>query len=302
MSTHARFLCTAIALLALLLAGCPADDTEITGSTEEAVADGHEGHDHAAHAEGHHDSPFHAEGVTTALENIENGATLSYTTENAELVTELQEFAAKKAEGGHDGCKGDCPCKWDGVSKSIENLDDGVKVTMTAEDAELVGKLQEALAAKVESGCGCGKHGEAKADEEEGCTHGKGHDAHADKPWSILHSSSVTRATENLDNGVKVMFTAGCPHKQGLLQEAGPALVEHLASDEAVAAHADSPFHLEGVTATAETIDGGVAVSFVSEDAEVVTRLQEHAAMKAEDEAADEGCGGCKDEHPAHEA
>ena len=284
MNNPVRFFWAAVALVALLLAGCPAEDG--TETTDEAVAEGHEGHDHAEHADhakGHR-SVFHAEGVDSAIENTDDGVVVTYTSENAEQVTELQESAAKKAEGGaHEGCKHDCPCKWEGVSKSFENLDNGVKVTLATEDADQVTKIQEAMAKKVEGG-GCGGHG-------------KGHDAHADKPWAILHAKSVTRGAENLDNGVKMTFTAGCPHKQGLLQEAGPALVEYLASDEAKTAHADSSFHMEGVTATSENVDGGVAITFVSDDPAMATKLQEHAALKAEAEEAEEkGCGGC-DEH-----
>jgi len=224
---------------------------------------------------------------------------VTFTSEDAEQVTELQEFAATKAEdGGHGSCKGDCPCKWEGVTKAHENLDNGVKVTMTTEDAEQVTKLQEAMAKKVEEGCGCGGHDEAHADG--GCSHHGDHAKDGDKPWTILHAKSVTQGFENLDNGVKMTFTAGCPHKQGLLQEAGPALLEHLATDEAKAAHADSPFHLEGVTATAENVDGGVALTFVSDDAETVKKLQEHAALKAEGDEGKE-CG-CKDKEHAHEA
>jgi hypothetical protein len=293
MNNHARFLWTAIALAAMLLTGCPSDEgTGDTGSTDEAVADGHEGHDHGeGHGKGHGDSPFHAEGVESAIENIDNGVTVTFTTEDADKVTELQEFAAKKAEGGedHKGCKGECPCKWEGVTKSYENLDNGVKMTLIAEDAELVTKVQEFMAAKAEGGHGCGHHGEGK------------HAAHGDSPWAIFHAKGVTRTAENLDNGVKMLFTCGCPHKQEKMQTAAATLVENMASEEAKAAHADSPFHMEGVTMTTETIDGGVALTFVAEDAETVTKLQEHAVLKMEAAGEEKECG-CKDKEPVQEA
>ena len=299
MSNHVRFLWTAIALAAMLLAGCPSEDgTGETGTADEAVADGHEGHDHGDHAghdhgdhaKGHHNSPFHAEGVESAVENLDNGVTVTFTSEDADKVTELQEFAAKKAEGGeHEGCKGECPCKWEGVSKSYENLDNGVKMTLTAEDAELATKVQNFMAAKAEGGHGCGHHGEGHA----------AHGAHADSPWAIFPAKNVTRTDENLDNGIKMAFTCGCPHKQEKMATAAASLAENLASDEAKAAHADSPFHMEGVTFSHEAIDGGVALIFVSEDAELVTKLQEHGALKMEAEG--EECG-CKDKEQAHEA
>jgi|ETNmetMinimDraft_26_1059896.scaffolds.fasta_scaffold05214_2 phage terminase large subunit-like protein len=281
MSNHARFLWTLIALAAMLLTGCPpAEDTGDTGSADEAVAEGHEGHG---------DSPFHAEGVESAIENIDNGVTVTFTTENADQVTELQEFVAKKAEGdAHEGCKHECACKWEGVTKSYENLDNGVTMTLTAEDAELVTKIQEFIAAKAEGGHGGGHHGE-------------GHEAHADGPWAIFHAEGVTRTAENLDNGVKMLFTCGCPHKQEKMQTAAATLVEHMASDEAKAAHADSPFHMEGVTMTTETIEGGVALTFVAEDAELVTKIQEHGALKMEAAGEKTECG-CKHKEEAQEA
>jgi len=271
-----------LASFALVLWGCPAEDAPT--QTEDVAAEGHdhgEGHDHhhghgKGHGEGHADSPFHAEGVTMQVENLENGAAVTYTAEDAALVTQLQEFTAKKVsgEGGDHGCKHDCPCKWEGVNRTAENQDNGVKLTLTAEDAETVTRIQEHMAKKAEGG---------------GCDHGKSESAHG-----VLHSDSVTRTAENLDNGVKMLFTAGCPHLQGKVQEAAAAMVaEGTATEggEEAAKPCDCPFHAEGVTLASENLENGAAISFTTDNAELVTQLQEHAAKKI----GGEGCD-CKHE------
>jgi hypothetical protein len=271
-----------LACLGLFLAACPpADETTTPDTTGEAVAeDGAEGEDggcpHADkhHGEGHgegHPSPFHAEGIDAAVENLDNGVKMSFTSEDAETVAHIQEHMAKKAESG-EGCGGDCPCGWEGVTKSVENLDNGLSVTLTTEDAESVPKLQEAIAAKA-----------ADEGESGGCSHGEGENA-----WDLLHADSVTRTAENLDNGAKIVFSAGCPHLQGKLKTAAAAKVEHMAAKKADgAAHADCICHAEGVTVAVEETENGAALVFTAEDAETVTKLQEHVAKKA----TGEGCG-----------
>ena len=49
---------------------------------------------------------------------------------------------ASFAGGGHCGA---CPCKMDGVTKSVENLDNGVKVTLSAQDPKIVAMIQEKM-------------------------------------------------------------------------------------------------------------------------------------------------------------
>ncbi len=279
-----------LACLGLFLAACPpADETTTPDTAGEAVAEG-EGHDHAhGEGEGHHGeghpSPFHTEGIDAAVENLDNGVKMSFTSEDAETVAHIQEHMAKKAESGRsdasEGCGGDCPCGWEGVTKSVENLDNGLSVTLTTEDAETVPKLQEAIAAKA-----------AEEGEEGGCSHGKSENA-----WDLLRADAVTRTAENLDNGVKILYTAGCPHLQGELKTAAAAKVEHMAAKKADGTHGDCPCHAEGVTITVEEIEGGTALVYTAEDAETVTKLQEFGAKKA----SGEGCGcGKHGEHAGH--
>jgi len=46
---------------------------------------------------------------------------------------------------------GACPCKMEGVTKSVENLDNGVKVTLSATDPKIVAMIQEKVG-KCEAG------------------------------------------------------------------------------------------------------------------------------------------------------
>ena len=274
-----------IATFGLALAGCP-QQADSTTPDEAPVAVGDEAPvaDEAALPEGHPSGPFHAEGVDKAIENLEDGVSVTITTEDAEQVTGIQEFAAKHAAGegsteGHGSCANACPCTWEGVTVTAENLDNGAKMKLTAGDAETVTRMQEYMANKAEGG-GC-------------CGHGKGHGgAHGERPWAVLHSDNVTRTAENLDNGVKLLFTSECPHHQGLVQEAAVKKAEHMASagdsdgEHGCPHKKDSPFHHAGVTATAENLDNGAAISLITDDAEVVTQLQQYAAEKV----SGEGC------------
>lgn len=279
-----------LACLGLFLAACPpADETatpdtaDVAAAEDGAAAEGEEGgcphaDKHKAHGEGHgeaHPSPFHAEGIDSAVENLDNGVKMTFTSEDAELVAHIQEHMAKKAESG-EGCGGDCPCGWEGVTRTTEILDDGMSVTLSTEDAETVTKIQEAIAAKAaDEGAGGG------------CGHGKGGADASERPWAVLHSGSVTRTAENLDNGVKILFTAGCPHLQGELKTAAAAKIEHMAAKGDDEKHGDCPCHAEGVTVVVEDLENGAALVYTTENAETVTALQEYAAKKV----AGEGCG-----------
>jgi len=279
--------------LGLFLAACPPAEENATPDTgeETAAVEGHD-HDHGEegdcphakhHGEGHHGkghhSPFQSEGVDAKVENLDNGVKMTFTSEDAELVGHIQEHMNK--EEGAEGCKCDCPCKWEGVTRTAENLANGITVTLTSEDAELVTKVQEHVA-KMAEGEGCGGHEGHAHGEGHGCTHGGEH------PWSVLHSDAVTRAAENLDNGVKVTFTAGCPHLQGEIKKGVAAKVEHMAAKAEGGERAcKCPVGDEGVTVTTEEIDNGAALVATSEDAEQVTKLQEWGAKKA----SGEGCG-----------
>ena len=101
-----------------------------------------------------------------------------------------------------------CPMMMKGVERTAQNLDNGVKITMTAKDAEQVKALQASISAEMKGESGCG-----------------------DCP---MHAKNVDKKVENTENGVVVMLTAsdaaqvksiqsfaakscggGCPHGKG---------------------------------------------------------------------------------------
>ncbi len=146
---------------------------------------------------------------------------------------------------------------------------------------------------EVAADAGEAAEGAEGAEAEGDCPHSKAHhgeEAEAAHPWSILHSEGVERTAENLDNGVKISFTAGCPHLQGKLQEGAAAKVEHMAGKEE-GHQCECGMHGEGVTVVAENLDNGVALVVTTETADDVAKLQEHGAKIA---AGEGGCGGCK--------
>jgi TusA-related sulfurtransferase len=59
------------------------------------------------------------------------------------LVASMLTLAAVSFAGS-PAC-GDCPCRMEGVTKNVENLEDGVKVTLSATDPKLVAMIQEKM-------------------------------------------------------------------------------------------------------------------------------------------------------------
>lgn len=108
-----------------------------------------------------------------------------------------------------------CPMKMKGVERAAQNLDNGVKITLTARDAEQVKALQASVAADVKGETGCG-----------------------DCP---MHAANIEKKVENTDSGVVVLLTSSqaeqvksiqayakkncgtgcCPHGKGAGAEKG---------------------------------------------------------------------------------
>ena len=176
----------AIFALGLLLCACPPVDETTPDTTDEAVAEGHEGHDHAAHAEdedadAHPWMALHAEGVTRTAENLDNGVKMVFTSDCPHhqglikdgVAAKIEHMATKK-EGEEKPCN--CAMHAEGVTISSEEVENGTAMIFTTDDAELVPQLQENAQKKLAGeGCGCGGHGKHGAKEG----HGEGH---GDKP------------------------------------------------------------------------------------------------------------------------
>lgn len=85
--------------------------------------------------------------------------------------------------GGKDGQMAGCPMGMKGVAKTAQNLDNGVKVTFVAKDAEQAKVIQAAMASEMK--------------EEGGCK---------DCP---MHAKGVKADVQNTDNGMVVTLTSG---------------------------------------------------------------------------------------------
>lgn len=48
-----------------------------------------------------------------------------------------------------------CPCKMEGVTKTVANLENGVKVTLSAKDPKVVAQIQEMMGKCEKGGCEC---------------------------------------------------------------------------------------------------------------------------------------------------
>ncbi len=63
---------------------------------------------------------------------------------------------AATAFAGEKPCAG-CPCGMEGVTRSVENLDDGARVTLTAKDPETAEKVQKMMDERHPGKCNCAK-------------------------------------------------------------------------------------------------------------------------------------------------
>lgn len=110
---------------------------------------------HEAAAEKKHaDCPWEAPGVRTEKKAVKNGIELTLTAESPEKAAELKErMTAHRASG--------CPMLKGGDEVGVENLENVVKVTVTAKKAADVKKLQAVL--KKGGSCCPGHEGHAAA-------------------------------------------------------------------------------------------------------------------------------------------
>lgn len=93
--------------------------------------------------------PMHGPGggfmdeVDQAVNVLDNGVQITLTSEDAEMVEKLQNLPDEGGFGpGHGGHGPKLPFFSEDVTRSVEEIENGVVVTLTAEDTELVEKLQ----------------------------------------------------------------------------------------------------------------------------------------------------------------
>ena len=100
------------------------------------------------------------------------------------LIAVLAIAASLPALACGEGSKIACPFgKMDGITKSVSNLDNGVKIVWATKDAALAKQVQESLVAEAAGNC-------------EGCA------------ANVMHAEGVERKIENTNDGVVVILTS----------------------------------------------------------------------------------------------
>lgn len=84
------------------------------------------------------------ENVTVAITNTANGVVITTTTDDAEQLVKMHERADNPGQGhgGKGGKRGEHGDQLD-IERTITNLSNGVEITMTSTDADVVTKMQE---------------------------------------------------------------------------------------------------------------------------------------------------------------
>ncbi|MBI4655759.1 MAG: YHS domain-containing protein [Elusimicrobia bacterium] len=151
--TGAFIISNVVAELALLTAAenhkkheCPHSGKAAT--SQEATEQGHKNHDCPGMKGKEHKKmcPEHLKGVTKTSTNIDNGVEITMTAKKAKTVSKLREIAKMHYDSKESMCQ-DCPCKVEGAIVKIEDIENGVKVSITSDNPESVKKIQE-LSAK----------------------------------------------------------------------------------------------------------------------------------------------------------
>lgn len=93
--------------------------------------------------------PMHGPGggfmdeVDQAFNVLDNGVQITLSSEDPEVVEKLQNLPEKGAFGpGHGGHGPKLPFFSEEVTRSVETIENGVVITLTSDDAEMVEKLQ----------------------------------------------------------------------------------------------------------------------------------------------------------------
>jgi TusA-related sulfurtransferase len=124
------------------------------------------------------------------------------------------------------------------IERSVENIENGVIITLTSDDPEVVEKLQNP----------------------------------PEHPPQMEGAPEINHELELLDNGVRITITSEDPEVVAKIQEQpfgkGPGKGPH--------GPMNGPM-MENVDRTVENIDNGVVITLTSDDPELVKMLQDHA-------------------------
>jgi len=269
------------AVAGLVLSGCPEDintpvETSVAADTVADVAGGpgRRGGGGVGGGQRRGGGLLRQEGVEVAADYADDGMSLTYTSKDGEQAASLQRFAEHKTSSSGKGGSGQNtdsgPWGWPDVKANNVNLANGVRIEFTSGDTEVVKQLQEYARHKTEDGDGARKPRTASAGN--------------DTAMAVLTGSSVSCSVANLNNGVKLSYTASSGKRVKELQDAGGDEPFGPGANPGVAVpqhkggfHHEAPFELPGVVIVSEQLDDGVSFSFTTSDERVATRLQEYA-------------------------
>ena len=146
----------------------------------------------------------------------------------AALLALLGSAPALACGAGKGQMASECPLGMKGIEKSAQNMDNGVKITMSAKDAAAVKQLQAAMASE---------------DKETGC----------DCP---MHAKGVSHSVQNTSNGVVLTLTSGDKEQVKTLQafaasNCGKGECPHAKGARAAESHGECP-HAKEAAAKAD--------------------------------------------------
>lgn len=115
-------------------------------------------HGHAKHSV---DCIFEMKGVQVEIRDVVDGVILTMTSEDEEVIAKLQEQAWGQVEPEEGTREHDCFLHMASAQVLVEEVQDGVVLTITSTDDETVSKLQEMARSATKKGCRHHGHDEA---------------------------------------------------------------------------------------------------------------------------------------------
>jgi hypothetical protein len=106
-------------------------------------------HGHAKHSI---DCIFGMKGMEVQIRDLADGVQITMTSEDEEVITRLQKRAWEKVEPGDDMREHDCLLHMTSVQVLVEEVPNGVILTVTSTEDETIAKLQE-MARRTKKGC-----------------------------------------------------------------------------------------------------------------------------------------------------
>lgn len=106
--------------------------------------------------------PEKIKGAETVTKNVENGVEVTITAKDAAVAAQIQELAPVHYSPKAEKCPG-CPTTVPGAETKVANIENGIRVTITAKTPETVKAIQEASSKEHTSGHAAEMRGPAKA-------------------------------------------------------------------------------------------------------------------------------------------